>query len=96
MKPELKPGQFQVIGGKDRAPGVGEILSPSRRDIRELLQKTDEEIFDLESVLMFELSKSGNFRISFGGCWSKTQILGAIELIKNKVITNDDYLTYGD
>jgi len=87
MKPKLNYGQFEVIKGKDGNIEPKVILSHAHREISDILQQTDEEVAEIGLAILFEHKKSsGDFRISIAGDWSRTQIVGAIELIKHEMI----------
>jgi len=88
METKLKYGQFAVIEGKGGSVKPENIISPSYGEVREILQQTDEEVAQIELVLIFELNKSGGFRINVGGVWSRTQIVGAIELLKHHMMNH--------
>lgn len=89
MEPKLKYGQLAVIEGKGGRVEPKNIISPSYGEVCEILQQTDEEVAKIELVLVFELDKFGGFRVNIGGAWSRTQIVGAIELVKNQMMNYD-------
>ncbi len=79
-------GPLKVLDGKDNAVEIKKIHHMSYPDVKEILQYSDEAVADVEMAIVFVLNNQGFFRIRRAGTYSKTNLLGALELIKRDIL----------